>query len=67
MDKKVRCRKVHHNRQYERSERAIQKTILKLMVIYRGRITARQVAKAAGADYGKASRKSSGAVSADNL
>ena len=48
MDKKLRCRKIHHNRRYERSERAIQKAILKLMVIYRGRITARQVAKVAG-------------------
>ena len=48
MDKKVRCRKVHHNRQYERSERAIQNAILTLMEVYRGRITARQVAKAAG-------------------
>lgn len=37
-----------HNRQYERSERAMQSAILKLLKRHRGRITARQVAKAAG-------------------
>ena len=48
MDKKLHYRKIHHNRRYERSERAIQKAILNLMGAYRGRITARQVAKSAG-------------------
>ena len=37
-----------HNRQYNQSEQKIQKAILKLLRAYRGRITARQVAKAAG-------------------
>lgn len=37
-----------HNRRYEHSERAMQSAILKLLKRHRGRITARQVAKAAG-------------------
>ncbi len=41
-------RKNPHNRRYERSERALQSAILKLLKRHRGRLTARQVAKAAG-------------------
>ena len=41
-------RKTPHNRRYERSECAMQSAILKLLKRHRGRITARQVAKAAG-------------------
>lgn len=41
-------RKNPHNRRYEHSERAMQSAILKLLKRHRGRITARQVAKAAG-------------------
>lgn len=37
-----------HNRRYEHSERAMQSAILKLLKRHRGRITAQQVAKAAG-------------------
>lgn len=37
-----------HNRRYEHSERAMQSAILKLLKHHRGRITAQQVAKAAG-------------------
>lgn len=37
-----------HNRKYEKSERAIQSAILKLLKTHRGRITAKQVAKVAG-------------------
>ena len=37
-----------HNQQYARNEREIQAAIRKLLKTYRGRITARQVAKAAG-------------------
>lgn len=37
-----------HNRRYEHNERAMQSAILKLLKRHRGRITARQVAKAAG-------------------
>lgn len=40
--------KTPHNRRYERSERAMQSAILKILKRHRGRITARQVAKAAG-------------------
>lgn len=40
--------KIPHNRRYEHSERAMQSAILKLLKRHRGRITARQVAKAAG-------------------
>lgn len=48
MGKNVRSRKVHHNSRYEHNERAIYNAILILMGAYRGRITARQVAKSAG-------------------
>lgn len=49
MTQKLRTRKPPaHNQQYERNERAIQNAIRKLLKTYRGRITARQVAKAAG-------------------
>lgn len=48
MSKNVRSRKVHHNSRYEHNERAIYNAILILMGAYRGRITARQVAKSAG-------------------
>ena len=48
MTKVTRSRKAPHNRRYDRSERAIHKAILKLLGAYRGRLTARQVAKAAG-------------------
>ena len=41
-------RKNPHNRRYEHSERAMQSAILKLLKRHRGRITAWQVAKAAG-------------------
>lgn len=41
-------RKNPHNRRYEHSERAMQSAILKLLKRHRGRLTARQVAKAAG-------------------
>ena len=48
MGKNVRSRRVHHNSRYEHNERAIYNAILILMGAYRGRITARQVAKSAG-------------------
>ena len=49
MTQKSRTRKPPaHTKQYERNERAIQSAIRKLLKTYRGHITARQVAKAAG-------------------
>ena len=45
---KKHSHKNRHNRRYEHSERAMQSAILKLLKRHRGRLTARQVAKAAG-------------------
>jgi len=40
-----------HNQQYYRNERAIQKAVFSLIGRYRGRLTARQVAKTAGLSW----------------
>jgi len=45
---KTKRSKLPHNTVFDRNELAIQKAILSLFATYRGRITARQVAKAAG-------------------
>ncbi len=48
MGKKKHRRDLNHNRMYAATENKIQSAILKLLKKHRGRITARQVAEAAG-------------------